>query len=208
MIHISDTASAAPAGSALTGRKDRRFLHPPDQLIINLPCPGEQDMMGPASGVRLHRRIYARGPGTVSKPKGHNNINLRPLLRFPHRQEGNKSKMMSVGKAICVFCTFTFTSSTADKTFCSKASYSGSASGFLSKKYNTSWSIPCAFQIFLTFMDDSLSHNTIRQYQRSILPGPPCCTEAVWSLCWSYSLSAVRKIPGQPPAPDTAPHGS
>ncbi len=29
----------------------------------------EQDMMCPASGVRLHRRIYAREPGTLSKPK-------------------------------------------------------------------------------------------------------------------------------------------
>ena len=84
---------------SFASRKDRRFLHPSHQLIINLLRPGNQDMVGPTSGIWLNHRIYARGLQTVSQPESHNNINLRPLLRFPHRKERNKSKIMSVRKS-------------------------------------------------------------------------------------------------------------
>ena len=139
----------------------------------------EQDMMCPASGVRLHRRIYARGPGTVSKPKGHNNINLRPLLRFPHRQEGNKSKIMSVGKSNLRFLYLYLHALHCRQNFLFKSLIQRQRFRLPVKKILYILIHSLRLSNISYFTDGSLSHNTIRQYQKSILPGPPCCTEAV-----------------------------
>ena len=69
---------------------------PAQQLIVNLPFPGDQNMMGPPIGIGFHRHSHPGGFQLVFQTKGDNQAALRPFLPPAGGQGGGGKQTRAV----------------------------------------------------------------------------------------------------------------